>query len=171
MVKTPGVDMTAGSLGQGFSVGIGMALSGKLREKDYHVWVVVGDGESQEGAIWEAAMSGSKWKLDNITVIVDKNGLQNDSFVDEVMPVDPLPDKWRAFGWNVIEIDGHDMARIVDALEKAKATKGIPTVIIAHTIKGKGVSYMENVPKWHGSAPCEEEALIALRDIRGGTAQ
>jgi transketolase len=169
MVKTPGVDMTVGSLGQGFSAGIGMALSGKLRKKDYHVWVIVGDGESQEGAIWEAAMSGAKYKLDNITVIVDKNGLQNDTFVDEVMPVDPLPDKWRAFNWNVMEIDGHDMAQVVEALEKAKTVKGIPTVIIAHTVKGKGVSFMENAPKWHGAAPCDEEAIQALKEIRGGT--
>ena len=167
MVKTPGVDMTVGSLGQGFSAGIGMALSGKLRKKDYHVWVVVGDGECQEGAIWEAAMSGAKWKLDNITVIVDNNGLQNDDFVDEIMPVDPLPDKWRAFGWNVLEIDGNDMDEVVEALEKAKTIKRVPTVIIAHTVKGKGVSYMENVPVWHGKAPCEEEATIALRDIKG----
>jgi len=167
MVKTPGVDMTVGSLGQGFSAGIGMALSGKLRQKDYHVWVIVGDGECQEGAIWEAAMSGAKWKLDNITVIVDNNGLQNDAFVDEVMPVDPLPEKWRAFGWNVLEIDGNDMAEVVEALEKAKTIKRVPTAIIAHTIKGKGVSYMENVPVWHGKAPCEEEAAIALRDITG----
>ena len=167
MVKTPGVDMTVGSLGQGFSAGIGMALSGKLRKKDYHVWVIVGDGECQEGAIWEAAMSGAKWKLDNITVIVDNNGLQNDDFVDEIMPVDPLPDKWRAFGWNVLEIDGNDMDEVVEALEKAKTIKRVPTVIIAHTVKGKGVSYMENVPVWHGKAPCEEEAAIALRDIKG----
>ena len=167
MVKTPGVDMTVGSLGQGFSAGIGMALSGKLRKKDYHVWVVVGDGECQEGAIWEAAMSGAKWKLDNITVIVDNNGLQNDDFVDEIMPVDPLPDKWRAFGWNVLEIDGNDMDEVVEALEEAKTIKRVPTVIIAHTVKGKGVSYMENVPVWHGKAPCEEEAAIALRDIKG----
>jgi transketolase len=167
MLKTPGVDMTVGSLGQGFSAGIGMALSGKLRDKDYHVWVVIGDGECQEGAIWEAAMSGAKWKLDNITAIVDKNGLQNDTFVDEVMPVDPLPDKWRAFGWNVIEIDGHDMPRVVEALEEAKKVTGIPTVIIAHTVKGKGVSYMEDSPDWHGVAPCDEEAVVALKEIMG----
>ena len=170
MLKTPGVDMSVGSLGQGFSAGIGMALSGKLRKKDYHVWVIVGDGESQEGSIWEAAMSGARWQLDNITVVVDKNGLQNDTFVDEIMPGDPLPDKWRAFGWNVIEIDGNDMAQVVEALEKAKTVKGIPTVIIAHTVKGKGVSFMENVPKWHGAAPCDEEAIIALDEIRGGAA-
>ena len=112
-------------------------------------------------------MSGAKWKLDNITAIVDKNGLQNDTFVDEVMPVDPLPDKWRAFGWNVIEIDGHDMPQVVEALETAKATQGIPTAIIAHTVKGKGVSYMENSPDWHGAAPCDEEAIMALKEIKG----
>jgi transketolase len=166
MKKTPGVDMTVGSLGQGFSAGIGMALSGKLREKDYHVWVMVGDGESQEGAIWEAAMSGAKWKLDNITVIVDKNRIQNDTFVNDVMPVDPLDDKWRAFGWNVITIDGHDMAQVVTALEEARTIKGIPTVIIAHTVKGKGVSFMENVPAWHGKAPNAEQTAQALAEIR-----
>jgi transketolase len=160
--------MTAGSLGQGFSAGIGMALGGKLRQKDYHVWVIVGDGELQEGAIWEAAMSGAKWKLDNLTVIVDNNRLQNDTFVDDVMPVDPLPDKWRAFNWNVIEIDGHNMAQVVGALEKAQTIKGIPTVIIARTVKGKGVSFMENVPKWHGAAPCDQEAAQALKEIQGG---
>jgi transketolase len=169
MLKTPGVDMTVGSLGQGFSAGLGMALSAKLRKKDYHVWVMVGDGECQEGAIWEAAMAGAKWKLDNLTVIVDKNGLQNDTFVDEVMPVDPLPDKWRAFGWHLIEIDGHDMGQIVEAMERAAALKGIPTVIIAYTVKGKGVSFMENVPVWHGKAPCAEEAVIALRELMGVT--
>ena len=167
MRKTPGVDMTVGSLGQGISAGLGMALSGQLRKKDYHVWVMVGDGECQEGSVWEAAMAAPKWKLDNYTVIVDKNRIQNDTFVDEVMPVDPLPEKWKAFNWNVIEIDGHDMEQVVHALEQAKATKGIPTVIIAHTIKGKGVSYMENVPKWHGAAPNAEETEIALAEIMG----
>lgn len=167
MLKTPGVDMTVGSLGIGFSAGIGMALSGKLRKKDYHVWVLIGDGESQEGSIWEAALSGAKWKLDNITAIVDNNGLQNDTFVDDIMPVDPLPDKWQAFGWNVIEVDGHDMARVVAALETAKQTRGVPTAIIAKTIKGKGVSFIEDVPVWHGKAPCDEEAITALQDIKG----
>jgi len=168
MRKTPGIDMTVGSLGQGISAGLGMALSGKLRKKDYHVWVIVGDGECQEGSVWEAAMAGAKWKLDNYTVIVDKNRLQNDTFVEEVMPVDPLPEKWRAFNWNVVEIDGHDMGQIVRALEQARETVGTPTVIIAHTVKGKGVSFMENVPKWHGAAPNAEETEVALREIRGG---
>jgi transketolase len=165
MKKTPGVDMTVGSLGQGFSAGIGMALSGKLRKKDYHVWVVIGDGEIQEGAIWEAAMAGAKWKLDNLTVILDRNRLQNDDFVDDTMPVDPVPDKWLAFNWNVVEIDGHNMEKIVSALEEAKTVKGKPTIIIAHTVKGKGVSFMENVAVWHGKAPSDEQARQALEEI------
>jgi len=165
MIKTPGVDMTVGSLGQGFSAGLGMALSGKLRNKDYHVWVVIGDGEMQEGAIWEAAMAGAKWKLDNLTVILDRNRLQNDDFVDDTMPIDPVPDKWRAFNWNIIEIDGHSMEEVVSALEKAKTVKVTPTIIIAHTIKGKGVSFMENVAVWHGKAPSDEETQQALEEI------
>ena len=165
MIKTPGVDMTVGSLGQGFSAGLGMALSGKLRKKDYHIWVVIGDGEMQEGAIWEAAMAGAKWKLDNLTVILDRNRLQNDDFVDDTMPIDPVPDKWRAFNWNIIEIDGHSMEEVVSALEKAKTVKGTPTIIIAHTIKGKGVSFMENVAVWHGKAPSDEETQQALEEI------
>jgi transketolase len=165
MKKTPGVDMTVGSLGQGFSAGIGMALSGKLRKKDYHVWVVIGDGEMQEGAVWEAAMAGAKWKLDNLTVILDRNRLQNDDFVDDTMPVDPVPDKWLAFNWNVVEIDGHNIEKIVSALEEAKTVKGKPTIIIAHTVKGKGVSFMENVAVWHGKAPSDEQAQQALEEI------
>jgi transketolase len=165
MLKTPGVDMTVGSLGQGFSAGLGMALSGKLRKKDYHVWVVIGDGEIQEGAIWETAMAGAKWKLDNLTAILDRNRLQNDDFIDDTMPIDPVPDKWLAFNWNVIEIDGHNMEEVVSALEEAKTVKGKPTIIIAHTIKGKGVSFMENVAVWHGKAPSDEQAQQALEEI------
>jgi transketolase len=166
MNKTPGIDMTVGSLGHGLSAGLGMALSGKLRKKDYHVWVIIGDGESQEGSIWEAAMAASKWKLDNLTAILDYNHLQNDDSVDKVMPIDPLIDKWKAFGWHVIEIDGHNMKEIVDALEAAKAFKGMPTMIVANTVKGKGVSFMENVCEWHGKAPCQEEADKALAELR-----
>jgi transketolase len=167
MIKTPGVDMTVGSLGQGFSAGIGMALSGKLRGKGYHVWVVIGDGETQEGSIWEGAMACAKWKLDNLTVILDDNRLQNDNFTDLVMPVEPLAEKWRAFGWNVIEIDGHNMAMVVSALEEALTIKGIPTIVVAKTVKGKGVSFMENVPKWHGAAPNAQETTLALNEITG----
>ena len=166
MNKVPGIDMTAGSLGQGLSVGIGMALAGRLQKLDYHVWVVIGDGESQEGSVWEAAMSGAKWNLDNLTAILDRNNLQNDAFVDDLMPIEPIADKWRAFGWKVVEIDGHDMPAIVTALENSKEHEGSPTMIIAQTIKGKGVSYMENVCEWHGKAPCREEADKALEEIR-----
>jgi len=166
MNKVPGIDMTTGSLGHGLSVGIGMALAGRLQKLDYHVWVIIGDGESQEGSVWEAAMSGAKWKLDNLTAILDRNNLQNDAFVDELMPIEPIADKWRAFGWNVVEIDGHDMSAIVTALEGAKTHKSAPTMVIAHTIKGKGVSYMENVCEWHGRAPCREDADKALDEIR-----
>ena len=166
MNKVPGIDMTAGSLGHGLSAGIGMALAGKLRQKDYHVWVVIGDGESQEGSIWEAAMAGAKWKLDNLTAIMDRNNLQNDDCVDAIMPLEPVVDKWRAFGWNVMEIDGHDMQSVVETLERAAEHIGSPTMIVARTVKGKGVSYMENVCEWHGRAPARDQADCALNEIR-----
>jgi transketolase len=166
MNKTPGIDMTAGSLGHGLSAGLGMALSGKLRGKGYHVWVILGDGECQEGSVWEAAMAASKWRLDNLTAIVDRNRLQNDDLVCNVMPVAPLVAKWRAFGWHTVEIDGHSMAEVVAALEGAQARRGGPTAIVAHTVKGKGVSFMEDRAEWHGKAPCEEEAACALDEIR-----
>jgi transketolase len=166
MNKTPGIDMTAGSLGHGLSAGLGMALSGKLRKKDYHVYVIIGDGESQEGSIWEAAMAGAKWKLDNLTAVLDRNNLQNDNAVDDVMPIEPVADKWQAFGWNVLEIDGHNMEAIVQAFEKAQSFKEAPTMIIANTVKGKGVSFMENVCEWHGKAPAKDEAAQALEEIR-----
>jgi len=168
MKKTPGIDMTVGSLGQGICAGLGMALAGKLHGKDYHVYVMIGDGESQEGSVWEAAMAAPRWKLDNLTVIVDNNGIQNDTFTDDIMPVEPLADKWRAFRWNVIEIDGHKMEEIVPALESVKTIKGVPTVIIAKTVKGRGVSFMENVPAWHGAAPNDAQAQIALAEIAEG---
>ena len=167
MNKTPGIDMTVGSLGHGLSAGLGMALSGKLRKKDYNVWVVIGDGESQEGSIWEAAMAGSKWKLDNLIAILDYNRLQNDGYVNDVMPIDPVVDKWRAFGWEVVEMDGHDMREIVDTLEGARSFRGAPTMIVANTVKGRGVSYMENVCEWHGKAPSKEEAHRALKELMG----
>jgi len=166
MRKTPGIDMTAGSLGHGLSAGLGMALSGKLQKKDYHVFVIIGDGESQEGSIWEASMAAPNFKLDNLTAILDYNHLQNDYSVDDIMPIHPAVDKWRAFGWHVLDIDGHDMAQVVAALEEAKSHKGKPTMIVANTVKGKGVSYMENVCEWHGRAPCQEEADQALEELR-----
>ena len=166
MRKTPGIDMTAGSLGHGLSAGLGMALSGKLQQKDYHVFVIIGDGESQEGSIWEASMAAPHFKLDNLTAILDYNHLQNDYSVDDIMPIHPPVDKWQAFGWHVIDIDGHDMAQVVAALEEAKSHQGTPTMIVANTVKGKGVSYMENVCEWHGKAPCQEEADQALEELR-----
>ena len=166
MRKTPGIDMTAGSLGHGLSAGLGMALSGKLQQKDYHVFVIIGDGESQEGSIWEASMAAPNFKLDNLTAILDYNHLQNDYSVDDIMPIHPAVDKWQAFGWHVLDIDGHNMAQVVAALEEAKSHKGKPTMIVANTIKGKGVSYMENVCEWHGRAPCQEEADQALAELR-----
>ena len=166
MRKTPGIDMTTGSLGHGLSAGLGMALSGKLQQKDYHVFVIIGDGESQEGSIWEASMAAPNFKLDNLTAILDYNHLQNDYSVDDIMPIHPAVDKWQAFGWHVLDIDGHDMAQVVQALEEAKSHQGTPTMIVANTVKGKGVSYMENVCEWHGKAPCQEEADQALKELR-----
>jgi transketolase len=165
MKKTPGVDMTVGSLGQGICAGVGMALGARYLAKDFHVWVVIGDGEMQEGSVWEAAMSGAKWKLDNLTVILDLNRIQNDDFVEKTMPLGLVKEKWQAFGWNTVCIDGHDMQQVVDALEEAAATKGVPTIIIAETIKGKGVSFMENVPAWHGAAPNDEQYAQAIAEV------
>jgi len=168
MRKTPGIDMSTGSLGNGLSVGIGMALGARLARKNYHVYVLIGDGEVNEGEIWEAAMAASKYKLDNLTAICDFNRVQLDGPIEEIMPLDPLPEKWKAFNWNVIEIDGHNMEEILDALDEAKQIKGKPTIIIAHTVKGKGISFMEGKFQWHGKAPDKEEYEIALKEL-GGT--
>jgi len=165
MKHTNGVDMTSGSLGQGLSVANGMALAAKLDNKDYRVYCVCGDGEIQEGQIWEAAMTSSHYKLDNICVIVDNNNLQIDGTVEKVMNPYPLDKKFESFGFNVLMIDGHNFNEIIDALEKAKQTKGKPTAIIAKTVKGKGVSYMENQAGWHGKAPKEEEYKIAMEEL------
>jgi len=165
MNKTPGVDMTVGSLGQGVGVGIGMALASKYLNLDYYTWVLVGDGECQEGSIWEAAMAGNKWKLDNLTVIVDDNKIGNDSFTEITMPVEPLSDKWKSFGWKVFECNGHDMQDILNTLMQAKNTPNIPTAVIAQTIKGKGVSFMENNPEWHGKAPTANEFELAMDEL------
>jgi transketolase len=162
---TPGVEMSAGSLGQGLSFGIGIALAGRLDKRDYHVYVLLGDGECEEGQIWEAAMSAPHFQIDNLTAIVDNNGLQLDGRCCEIMELQPLADKWRAFNWHVIEIDGHDMSQILPALKEARETKGKPTVIIAHTVKGKGVSFMENNVDFHGKAPTPQEVEIALKEL------
>jgi transketolase len=166
MVKTPGVDMTAGSLGHGLSAGLGMALSARVRGLEYRVWVIIGDGETQEGSIWEAALVAPNLGLRNLTVILDRNRIQNDDFVENIMPLDPVTDKWRAFGWHVIEIDGHDMAQVVEALEASREADAQPVMIIANTIKGKGVSFMENDPFWHGNAPDAVQTAQALQEIR-----
>ena len=162
---TPGVEMSAGSLGQGLSYGIGIALAGKLDKRDYHVYVLLGDGECQEGQVWEAAMLAPHFKVDNLTAIVDHNELQLDGRVCDIMGIEPLTDKWFAFNWHVIDINGHDISQILKALKKARDIRGKPTVIVAHTVKGKGVSFMENNVDFHGKAPNAEEAEIALREL------
>ncbi|AIS53033.1 transketolase subunit A [Thermoanaerobacter kivui] len=167
MKSTPGLDMTTGSLGQGLSAANGMALAGKLDKKGYRVYVILGDGELQEGQIWEAAMTAAHYKLDNLTAILDFNGLQIDGPNREVKNIEPVNEKFKAFGWHVIEIDGHDFDQIDKAIEEAKATKGKPILIIAHTIKGKGVSFMENQLGWHGSAPNEEQRQKAIQELEG----
>ena len=162
---TPGVEMSAGSLGQGLSFAIGIALAARLDARDYRVYVLLGDGECDEGQIWEAAMASAHFKVDNLTAIVDHNEQQLDGWNREIMNLEPLADKWRAFGWHVLNINGHDIKQILQAAEKAKAMKGKPTVIIAHTIKGKGVSFMENNIDFHGKAPTSEEAERALKEL------
>ena len=167
MRKTPGIDMSTGSLGQGISCANGMALASKLDHEGVRVYCICGDGELQEGQVWEALMSASHYKLDNLCVVVDNNNLQIDGKVDEVMNIYPLDDKFKSFGFEVIKIDGHDMEKIIWAFEKAKTIKGKPTVIIAKTVKGKGVSYMEDVVSWHGKAPNEEEYNKAMEELKG----
>ena len=164
-VKLVGVEASTGSLGQGLSISIGIALAAKLSDKNFHVYSIHGDGEMQEGQIWEAAMEAGHFKLDNITAIIDMNRLQIDGWVKDVMDIEPLRDKLQAFKWNVIEIDGHDMLQIIEALDIARQYKGKPTAILANTIKGKGVSFMENVAGWHGKVPNHEQMLQALQEL------
>lgn len=164
-MHTPGVDMSSGSLGQGLSPALGIALGAKLRGKNFRVYAVLGDGECQEGQIWEAAMVAPRFALDNLTVIVDKNRLQLTDFTDNAIPVDPLGDKWKAFNWHVIEIDGHSVPEILSALAEAQQTKGKPTAIIAHTTKGKGVSFMEDQAIWHAKPPSDVEYEQAIGEI------
>ena len=167
MHKVPGVEMSTGSLGQGFSVSVGMALANRLDQNPGRIYVLLGDGELQEGLVWEAAMAAGHYKLDNMVAIVDWNGLQIDGKNDDVMTVKPIGEKFSAFGWNCLEIDGHDMDEIKGAFAAARECQGRPTVIVARTHKGKGVSFMEDNPGWHGKAPNEEETLIALEELGG----
>jgi len=162
---TPGIEMSAGALGQGLSFGIGVALAGHLNSQKYRVYVLLGDGECDEGQIWEGAMAAAHFKVDNLVAIVDNNGLQIDGWNRDVMNLDPFHQKWQAFGWHVIEVDGHNLAQLTDAFNQAKLVKGQPTVIIAHTIKGKGVSFMENNPGFHGKAPNAAEVETALKEL------
>ena len=165
MKNIPGVDMTTGSLGQGLSSANGMAIAGKMEGKDYRVYCVLGDGEIEEGQIWEAAMTSAKYKLDNLCVIVDNNNLQIDGKIEEVMSPYPIDEKFRSFGFQIINIDGHNIREIIDALDVAKNVKEKPVCIIAKTIKGKGISYMENKAEWHGKAPNEEQYELALKEL------
>lgn len=165
MNKVPGVDMSTGSLGTGFSAATGMALACKLDQKENYVYTLLGDGELQEGQVWEAAMSAAHYKLDNLIAFVDNNGLQIDGNIDDVLSPNPIDAKFAAFGWHVLTIDGHDFRQIAAAVAAAKAEKGRPTMIVAKTVKGKGVSYMENQAGWHGSAPNEEQVAAALTEL------
>jgi transketolase len=160
------LEASTGSLGEGVSLAIGMGLAARLNGSPSRTYVMIGDGESQEGQVWEAAMSGAFHKMDNVVVIVDYNGIQLDGFVKDIMEVAPLADKWRAFGWNTLEIDGHDIPAIQEAFRNAEATKGKPTCLVAHTVKGKGVSFMENNPKFHGAAPTADEMKLALQELQ-----
>ena len=165
MRKLPGIDMSTGSLGQGFSAACGMAMAGKLDKAPYRVYALLGDGELQEGQIWEAAMAAVHYKLNNLTAVLDYNGLQIDGCNEDVMCLGDIGAKWSSFGWNVIHTDGHDIEKISSALDEAATYQSGPTMIIAKTIKGKGVSFMENAVGWHGSAPSKEQAATALQEL------
>lgn len=167
MNEVPGVDMSTGSLGQGISAAVGMALAGKIDKKDYRVFTLLGDGELEEGQVWEAAMSAAHYKLDNLIAFIDYNGLQIDGPIQEVMSAEPIADKFRAFRWNVAEVDGHNIEQLINAIEEAKTVKEKPTVIVCKTVKGKGVSFMENEAGWHGNAPNAEQCKKALDELGG----
>ena len=167
MKGTPGVDMSTGSLGQGISAACGMAIAGKRLHTDYRVYAVLGDGEIEEGQVWEAAMFANHYHLDNLCAFVDNNNLQIDGTIDTVCSPYPIPEKFAAFGWNVLEIDGHDFDQIEDACKKARDCKGKPTVVVCKTVKGKGVSFMENLANWHGVAPNDEQFTLAVKELKG----
>jgi transketolase len=164
-LKTPGVEMTSGILGHGVAIGAGLALAARLNDMSYRVYVLLGDGECQGGIVWEGVMTAAKYRLSNLTAIVDYNDVQLDGPVHEIMPMEPMTDKWRACNWEVLEINGHDLRQVLEALDMASETHHRPTAIIAHTTKGKGVSYMENQAKWHGIAPSEGELDQALAEL------
>lgn len=167
MKKVPGIEMSTGSLGQGISAAVGMALANRMDDNEGRIYVLLGDGEIQEGIVWEAVMSAAHYKLDNLTAILDWNGLQIDGKNEDVMTVSPVDEKFKSFGWNVLYIDGHNFDEIVEALNKARQNEGKPTVIIAKTIKGKGVSFMADNAGWHGKAPNDEEAKKAVEELGG----
>ena len=166
-----GVDMSTGSLGQGISAAVGMALAGKLDKKDYRVYALLGDGEVEEGQVWEAFMSAAKYHLDNLCAVIDVNGLQIDGPTADVMPTEPLDKKLEAFGWHVIKVDGHDLTALADAFQQAKGLTGAPTMILAKTVKGKGVSFMENQAGWHGKAPNAEQYQAARQELAAALAE
>jgi transketolase len=163
--RTAGVEMSAGSLGQGLSFSIGVALAGRLNGKPYRVYALLGDGECDEGQVWEAAMAAAHFKVDSLTAIVDRNDQQIDGWTRDVMDLEPFSRKWQAFGWHTIEVDGHDFTQLAGAFDQARLIKGRPTVIIAHTVKGRGVSFMENNPYFHGKAPTAEQVELALKEL------
>jgi len=166
-LKTPGVEMTSGILGHGVAIGAGLALVGRMTGVDYRVYVLLGDGECQGGIVWEGAMTAAKYRLSNLTAIVDYNDVQLDGPVHQIMPLEPLADKWRACNWEVLEINGHNMRQVLEALDMAQEIHHRPTVILAHTTKGKGVSFMENQAKWHGIPPSDEELAQAVAELMG----
>jgi len=162
----PGVEAPAGSEGIGLSLGVGTALTAKLDRKGYRTYVLMGDGEQQEGQVWEAAMAASKYRLDNLTAMIDRNGIQQDGLTEQIMPLEPLAAKWRAFNWNVIEVDGYDFPQLIDGFDVAVSTRNRPTVIIAHTVKGKGISFMEWSPHYHGTAPAKDKLSDVLSELK-----
>jgi transketolase len=164
-LKTPGVEMTSGILGHGVAIGAGLALAARMNDMTYRAYVLLGDGECQGGIVWEGAMTAAKYRLSNLTAIIDYNDVQLDGPVHEIMPMEPMVDKWRAYNWEVLEINGHDLRQVLEALDMSSETHHRPTAIIAHTTKGKGVSFMENQAKWHGIAPSEEELAQAVAEL------
>lgn len=164
-LKTPGVEMTTGCLGHGISIGAGLCLAGQMKGLDYHTYVLIGDGECQSGVLWEGAMLAGKYKLSSLTAIMDNNEVQLDGTLDEIMPLEPIKQKWESFNWAILEVDGHNMAEILDSLDMACAIDDRPTIIVAHTVKGKGVSFMEGKAAWHGKAPNDDEYKQAIEEL------